>query len=193
MRTLSSGHRIHRYLVLCCALALLGGCSAENLVRTFGLTRDTPDEFTVTTRAPLSMPPDYNLRAPRPGISRPQEESERKQAEETLAPQTALNGTVGTASPGQAALVEAAGPSAPKNIRREVDQDARAAADADASFVDKVLFWRRPPPADVQVDAKAEAQRLRKDAALGQTPNTGTTPIIQPAKPGWFSSLFSWL
>ena len=39
----------------------------------------------------------------------------------------------------------------------------------------------------------AEAQRLRQDAALGQPPNVGDTPIIQEKKQGWFSSLFSWL
>ncbi|RYE94373.1 MAG: DUF3035 domain-containing protein [Oxalobacteraceae bacterium] len=51
----------------------LGACSGDELTRTFGLTRDAPDEFQVTTRAPLSMPPDFSLRPPRPGASRPQE------------------------------------------------------------------------------------------------------------------------
>src|ERR1700742_2437245 len=81
-------------------LILLGGCSGDKLARTFGLTRDAPDEYTVTTRAPLSMPPDYNLRPPRPGAPRPQEQSERQQAQETLAPQMALNAPQGAPSPG---------------------------------------------------------------------------------------------
>lgn len=53
----------------------LSACSGDDLSRSFGLTRDTPDEFTVTTRAPLSMPPDYALRPPRPGAARPQEQT----------------------------------------------------------------------------------------------------------------------
>src|SRR3954452_14114804 len=88
------------------SLGLLSGCSSNQLSRTFGLTRDAPDEYTVTTRAPLSMPPDYNLRPPRPGAPRPQEQSERQQAEEALVPQLALGAPKGDSSAGQAALIQ---------------------------------------------------------------------------------------
>ena len=80
MRTISVHPRLVRSLLLGCTLILLAGCNGDKIARTFGLTRDAPDEFTVTTRAPLSMPPDYNLRPPRPGAPRPQEQSERQQA-----------------------------------------------------------------------------------------------------------------
>ena len=70
----------------------LAGCGNNDLSRTFGMTRDAPDEFQVTTRAPLSMPPDFMLRPPRPGAPRPQEMSPRQEAEATLAPQAALAG-----------------------------------------------------------------------------------------------------
>jgi hypothetical protein len=96
------------------------------------------------------------------------------------------------ASAGQAALIQEAGPAAPSDIRRRVDQDARYAAN-DESFIDKVLYWRKPDVQHVQVDAQKESQRLRQNAALGEGPNVGDTPIIQQKKPGWFSSLFSWL
>jgi hypothetical protein len=192
MRTNSCYPRLLPPLVLGSTLILLSGCGGDKLARTFGLTRDAPDEYTVTTRAPLSMPPDYNLRPPRPGAPRPQEQSERQQAQETLAPQMALNAPQGSMSAGQAALLEQTGPAAPSDIRSEVDRDAHNAADDD-SFVDKVLYWRKPNTQNVQVDATAEAQRLRQDAALGQPPNVGDTPIIQQKKQGWFSSLFSWL
>jgi hypothetical protein len=193
MRTISASPRLIRPLLLGCTLLPLAGCGGgDKLMRTFGLTRDAPDEYTVTTRAPLSMPPDYNLRPPRPGAPRPQEQSERQQAEEALSPQTALNAPTASASAGQEALLEATGPAAPGDIRRKIDQDAHNAADDD-SFVDKVLYWRKPNTQDVQVNAPAEAQRLRQDAALGQAANVGETPIIQQKKKGWFSSLFSWL
>src|SRR6201992_876895 len=96
-----------------CALILLGGCATGDLTRTFGLTRDSPDEYTVTTRAPLSMPPDYNLRPPRPGAPRPQEQSERDQAAAALVPQLALSAPQGSVSPGQSALMQETGPAAP--------------------------------------------------------------------------------
>jgi hypothetical protein len=174
------------------SLVVLGGCSSNGLARTFGLTRDAPDEYTVTTRAPLSMPPDYNLRPPRPGAPRPQEQSERQQAQEALVPQTALDAPQDGASPGQAALLQQAGPPAPSDIRRRVDQDARYAANDD-SFIDKVLYWRKPDTQHVQIDAQKESQRLRQNSALGEGPDVGQTPIIEQKKQGWFSSLFSWL
>ena len=177
--------------VLLAGSLVLTGCS-DGLTRTFGLTRDVPDEYTVTTRAPLSMPPDYNLRPPRPGATRPQEVSERQQAEETLVPQLALGGPKGGTSTGQEALMQEAGPSAPSDIRRKVDQDARL-QDADEGFIDKVLYWRKPDTQHAQVDAQKESQRLRQNAALGEGPNIGETPIIQQNKSGWFTQLFSWL
>jgi Protein of unknown function (DUF3035) len=196
MRTISSRPRRAGYfrgiLLLSGSLALLAGCSGDQLTRTFGLTRDAPDEYTVTTRAPLSMPPDYNLRPPRPGAARPQEQSEQQQAEEALVPQLALGSPTGSESPGQLALMQQAGPAAPADIRRKVDQDAQSAT-ADEGFIDKLLYWRKPNTQHAEVDPTKESQRLRENAALGEGPNVGETPIIQPKKTGWFTNLFSWL
>ena len=191
MRTQASRYRIVGPVLLAGGLVVLGGCS-DGLTRTFGLTRDAPDEYTVTTRAPLSMPPDYNLRPPRPGAARPQEQSERQQAEETLVPQLALGAPKGDVSPGQEALIQQAGPAAPSDIRRKIDQDDRL-SDADDSFIDKVLYWRKPDTQNAQVDPQKESQRLRQNAALGEAPNVGETPIIQEKKSGWFTKLFSWM
>jgi hypothetical protein len=179
------------FIPLMCGLLMLSGCS-DSMTRTFGLTRDAPDEFTVTTRAPLSMPPDYNLRPPRPGSPRPQEQSARQQAEEALVPQLALGAPQGTSSPGQSALLQEIGPAAPADIRAKVDQDA-ANSGASDGFIDKLLYWRKPDSSVAQVDPAKEANRLRQNAALGEGPNVGDTPIIQPKKSGWFTNLFSWL
>ncbi|HEY3846169.1 MAG TPA: DUF3035 domain-containing protein [Acetobacteraceae bacterium] len=170
-------------------LALASCGNGDTLSRTFGLTRDAPDEFMVTTRAPLSMPPDFSLRPPRPGAPRPMEQSERTQAEEALAPQTALGTPQGGDSPGQDALVQAAGPSASNQIRQQVDADARM-QQGNTSFVSKLLFWQTPQPAGIVVDPQKEAQRLRENSALGASPATGDTPIIQPKKKGWLEGLF---
>jgi hypothetical protein len=193
MRTTSNPSRIGSIL-LGCTLILLGGCSVngDKLSRTFGLTRDAPDEYTVTTRAPLSMPPDYNLRPPRPGAPRPQEQSERQQAAAALVPQLALGAPQGGASAGQAALLQETGPAAPADIRTKVDQEA-SRANADEGFIDKLLYWRKPNTQPVQVDAQKESQRLRANSALGEGPQVGETPIIQQKKGGWFTNLFSWI
>src|SRR5689334_12978758 len=107
------------FLLAASAIAL-AGCS--DVSQTLGLTRDPPDEFAVTTRAPLAMPPEYTLSPPRPGVPRPQEQSERQKAEEALVPQMALGTPPTSPSPGQEALVQAAGPAAAGNIRAEVDE-----------------------------------------------------------------------
>jgi Protein of unknown function (DUF3035) len=176
-------------LLTVCVTAL-GGCSGEQFGRTFGFIRDAPDEFTVTTRAPLAMPPTFSLPPPSPGVSRPQEQSERAKAEQALVPQIALGGTPPAGpSQGQQALVQAAGPPAASDVRAVVDQDA-AQARPSQGFVDKLMFWRKPAPPGIVVDPQKEAQRLRENAALGQSQESGDTPIIQPKRRGWLEGIF---
>jgi hypothetical protein len=64
------------------AVFVLSGCTGAR--EALGLTKSAPDEFQVVTRAPLSMPPDFELRAPQPGAPRPQELSARDQAESAI-------------------------------------------------------------------------------------------------------------
>src|SRR6478672_7417242 len=52
-------------LALCFCASLLSGC--DSLRNAAGLTKKSPDEFAVTTKAPLVIPPDFNLRPPLPG------------------------------------------------------------------------------------------------------------------------------
>lgn len=192
MQKLLLDRHMNRALLLTGCALLLAGCETAGLSRTFGLTRDAPDEFMVTTRAPLSLPPDYKLRPPRPGVPRPQEQSEQRQAEEILVPQTALAGAGGgTPSAGQSALLQQSGPAAPADIRRRVDREARMDS-ADESFIDKLLYWRKPNGKVAVVDADAESQRVKTNAALGMTQDNGTTPIIQDKRKGWFQGLFGW-
>jgi len=61
---------------------LLSGCA--DFKQIIGLDQPIPDEFAVESRAPLTIPPDFNLRPPEPGAPRPQEESTEKQAEQII-------------------------------------------------------------------------------------------------------------
>src|SRR5579884_1039013 len=49
------------------ALVLLSGC--ESIRQATGAEKTPPDDFTVLTKSPLVIPPDYNLRPPQPGIA----------------------------------------------------------------------------------------------------------------------------
>ena len=49
-----------------CAGVVAGGLR-QRCASAAGLTKKSPDEFAVTTKAPLVIPPDFNLRPPMPG------------------------------------------------------------------------------------------------------------------------------
>src|SRR5438477_12334913 len=62
----------------------LGGCSAfENLG---GGKKVSPDEFKIVSHSPLTIPPNAELRPPRPGDPRPQQVTPADQAKEALSP-----------------------------------------------------------------------------------------------------------
>jgi hypothetical protein len=175
------------FLVL--AIPLLGLAACGDVERTFGLVRDAPDEFTVETRAPLSMPPSYTIRAPEPGAARPQEVSAPQAAEAALVPDTALGGSpAGPMTPGQQALVQQAGPPAPPDIRQKIASEASLDRPS-RSLTDRLLFWKSAPPPGAPIDPVKESERLRENAALGQPPTSGET-IIQDKPKSGFLGLF---
>ena len=62
--------------------SLIAGCT--DFKRAIGLEPTLPDEFAVESRAPLTVPPDFELRPPQPGASRPQEKSADQQAKQVM-------------------------------------------------------------------------------------------------------------
>jgi hypothetical protein len=60
----------------------------------------------------------------------------------------------------------------------------------DRSFLDSLIFWRKPePPGDV-VDASAEAARLKNNAEQGLPVTAGDTPVIKRRKKALLEGLF---
>lgn len=167
--------------ILVLALALtLGACSGESR-RALGITSEPPDAFAVVKRAPLELPPDYGLRPPQPGAARPTEAPVTAQAKSTLlgvaTPQPKPDGNF---SAGELALLKQANAlGADTAVRDAVNKEAIAEAKASRSFVDKLIFWKKPEEPGSAVDADAEARRLRENAALGKPPTDGETPIIK--------------
>ena len=79
----NSRRTVHALALLCSAGTLLiSGCT--DLKKAIGLEKSSPDEFAVESRAPLEMPPDFDLRPPQPGASRPQEKSSNKLARQVI-------------------------------------------------------------------------------------------------------------
>ena len=189
MRQLLS--RIPASVALLAVPLALAGCGAETS-RTLGFTRDAPDEFSVVTRAPLSLPPTLGeLPAPRPGVPRPQELRGRAAGEAAVAPASVYGVGASTApSAGEMALLSQAGPQVSSGIRGTVDQESLRLAQPDRNLVDRLMFWRDPPPPGTVVDPQREAQRLRENAALGRQAGDGETAIIQRKRQGLFQGLF---
>jgi hypothetical protein len=176
------------------ALLLLGGCAETR--RAIGLEKTPPDEFTIVARAPLSMPPDYSLRPPQPGASRPQDMTARQQARQTVfraggEQQASLATPRGGRSEAEMAfLTHAKAGQADPNIRAVVNEENSRLVEAEQSFVDRLLFWRTPQPPGTVIDAQKEQQRLRENVALGKPPNEGEVPTIQRKKRALLEGIF---
>jgi hypothetical protein len=181
-------------------VALLGGLAlavsgCESTRETFGLNKTAPDEFQVVSRAPLSLPPDFTLRVPEPGAPRPQTGTTTDQARRILTGEypdaVKRDITDGNRSQGQIALLSQSGAQyADPAIRTTVDRETSIFIEESDSVVDKLIFWQDKPEFGTQVDAEAEAKRIRDQQALGESVSEGETPVIERRQKGWLEDIF---
>jgi hypothetical protein len=158
---------------LVAASAALGGCSS--LRSAIGSDKQSPDEFAVVTKAPLIIPPDYNLMPPRPGAPPTNQVSPTEAAQTALFnadPVTVAAQMPGTMSMGEKILLATAGAAdADSSIRQVIAAENRNMQAANDSFTNDLMFWQKSTPTtDPAVDADAEARKM------------STTPQ-QPAQP----------
>ncbi|HYE00408.1 MAG TPA: DUF3035 domain-containing protein [Alphaproteobacteria bacterium] len=180
-----------RLAALAAALLVLSGCGSVR--QSLGLEKTVPDEFAVVSRPPLSMPPDYSLRPPRPGASGPGQPAARDVAAATVfGSARAPNAPVAIGTAGESTLLGLAGAGrADPNIRTTIDREATQLAVADTTIVDSIIFWRKPPPAGDVVDPAAEAARIRANQAQGKPVTEGTTPVIVRKRRAPLEGLFN--
>mgnify|MGYP000678136273 CR=1 FL=1 len=150
-------------------IALLGfavtGCVSAS--KSLGLTKSAPNEFNILTKAPLVVPPEYNLRPPQLGTSNAENNYSQKSARD------ALIGDIDAAEPtrGEVVLMSKAGVGrANQEIRLEID-GANSVERKSKSFSDQVLFWQDGKvvqPDGSPMDPEVEAQRMESmNAATG--------------------------
>ena len=140
------------------AVALsLSAC--DGLRREAGLTKVTPDEFAVVTKAPLIIPPNFNLQPPAPGAPPLNQQDPTDSAQTAMFAtndsQLAAQSFRGGYSQGERMLLaNARAQNADPSIRAELQADDRAsAAAADQSFTDRVLNGSITPAAKKPVVA----------------------------------------
>jgi hypothetical protein len=183
-------------LVLAAAV-LLAGC--EETKRALGQTKQAPDEFAVYQRAPLSLPPNYNLRPPTPGKDRPQSVNPRDRAAAALgqAPRARPQETDGgkpnlnALSPGELAVLRITGAlEVTGEIRTQVNRESIILAKGADGLTDKILFWQQKPSFGVSVDAAKEKKRIQANQAAGVPLNEGDTPIVMRKKKALLDGVF---
>src|SRR5215469_8368149 len=156
------------------ATALLSGC--DTIRDATGADKQPPDEFAVLTKAPLIIPPDYNLRPPKPGAA------PLNQSEPTDTAQQSLFGadtaTIARAMPGNMSdgekmlLASAGAQNADPTVRQNLASDRnKALQSASDDFTNSVLFWQKPSEKDEGLNPDAE---LEKSASA--KPPSGTKP-----------------
>jgi hypothetical protein len=150
---------------------LLGACSkAENVQEALGYEQKGPDEMAVIKRPPLILPPDYNLRPPRPGDRAAASRDASEAARATLLGES-------TAAAGTRADTEA-------GARALLTNGAAGATGADAASAGQNLLVDRTDRTDGTLDQLTENRdENRVDSALLRR-LLAWTPDERPAPEG---------
>ena len=124
---------MRRTLVILAAVSLVALAGCDSLRRDAGLTKQSPDEFAVVTKAPLIIPPNFNLQPPAPGAPPLNQQDPTSSAQTALFAggdtATAAQNFRGNYSPAERMLLATAGAqNSDPTIRAELQADERTAA-----------------------------------------------------------------
>lgn len=153
--------------------------ACDSIRQATGAAKQSPDEFAVLTKAPLVLPPDYNLRPPQPGVASRNEPDPDDEARQVLfQDQATLLNQLGTNySDGEKLLLAKSNAlTVDPNIRSRVNADA-GQDDQGPAFTDKVLFGPQTATAPAQTPAQPAAQAV-------PAPMAAQAPAAMPAASG---------
>jgi hypothetical protein len=174
---------ILRVAILSLAGLALAGC--ETIRDAAGEAKSPPDEFAVVTKAPLVIPPDYNLRPPQPGAAPTNQSSPTQSAEAALFPadpQTVAQSMKGNYSMGEKLLLAKANAvNANPGIREELRADEKSMQGSDESFTDRILYGK---PVDNGHPVDADAQAGNTGAPVKPVKQNDSATIKKSG--GWF-------
>ena len=142
---------VRTFLILGFVAVTASGCGFS---RAIGGAKSPPDEFAITKKAPLVVPPDYSLRPPRPGETRPEELSPADRARQVLVGDAAA----APPSPGEQILLRTANAlTADANIRNMLNAENGGRGEKERSFANQIIFWRT---VDGEIDDSAAPLRV---------------------------------
>ncbi|WP_233205184.1 DUF3035 domain-containing protein [Alkalicaulis satelles] len=175
-----------RTALIIASAALLGATACNTGVRqALGADKTVPDEFRVVTIAPLTVPPEFNLRPPRPGELRP---------EDIFQDQAARRALFGDLSATQATDAEilfaqrAGAADAIPDVRALIDGETAAIVRKPPSIADRILFWRDNERLEAHgreaIDYEDELSRMAAITGGGQVQITRERRRVRPKLPG---------
>lgn len=162
------------------AATLLSGCAYMR--EQAGLSKVAPDEFAVTTKAALVIPPGFNLTPPSPGAAPTNSVQTDAQAQAAMfgaGDTTAIAANItGNYSAGERMLLASAGVNrADPGIRQMLQSDQGKMQGADPSFTARLLGASAQPNNGQPINANAELERRA----------AAPKPVVAPKKSsGWF-------
>ncbi len=173
---------------LAAVVLVLQACSG--VTEDLGLGKQAPDEFTVVTKAPLILPPEFTLRPPQPGAPRPVEQQPTQMARNALGTSGAgaqYGNNSSSASGGETSLLNQAGAAgASSEIRAVLDRENTLLDEEDDTLINAIMFWKTEEPKGTVVDPKAENRRLQDNAAQGKDVGEGELVTIKKKDRGIF-------
>ena len=155
---------------------LLAACTGTEVKETLGMERQSPDEFRVVSRPPLSLPPDFNT-LPQPSTGN---EDRIGQQDASRTAQTLITGTTPATVKASAAdqqFLNKAGADKIDTSARSQLREEREAATKEKSMLES--FAAPNPRKDPVVDATKEAARLKQNQASGKPVTAGETPEVK--------------
>ena len=159
----------------------LSGC--DSIRQATGAAKVAPDEFTVLTKSPLVIPPDFNLRPPQPGIASRNDPDADETGGALALPQTgATAADLAAYSDGEKMLLnKTKALSVDANIRKTITQEI-GQEDQGAAFAQKVLFDQAKPaaPAAAAAPVASAAPAVTPPAASAVAP---ASPAPAPMMP----------
>ena len=170
--------RVNHMISFCLIVLMLAGCGQVR--DQLGLNRHSPDEFTVIKRAPLTLPPDYNLRAPSTNteLITSTVTTETKQA---LFGNTSAK-TVSSDDADNAFLNQIGTSDINSDIRNDINRDNGFVDVKEKSTLEKIFRGDQSNDIDSIVDAKAEADRISEATENGDALTGDDTPVIEDKK-----------